>query len=172
MHITRLRQLFSLLAITVGLSTLFLSNASAMHRAPSGATEEESKSFKDLVTERGLARDRARDRLLEMSKQVGDASVTVKIRHKGDDEEAGSRGQVVAETKMTKEEYSKTSPSELYSKVKASAGATVIDRPAATSRHTHDMGPSDRERTAIWYLAGFMGLALLGWWYIRRIQPI
>lgn len=169
----RLCHLLPFLVIAVFLLTLFTSNATAMRKvAPSGATEEETQEFKDLLQERDFARDRARDRLMEMSKPVGDASVTVKIRHKGDNTDEDSRGEVVGEMKMSKSDYEKASPGEVYAKVKTSSGAVASTRPHS-SRQKPSFESSDREKTAMWLLAGLLLAGAVGWWWFsRRFQPI
>jgi len=170
MRKTHLHRGFSLLTLGIGLLTLFSCGANAMRKSPEGATEE-NKSFNELLLERDIARDRARNRLMEMSNPVGDTSVTVKIRRKGENTDADNRGEVIAEGKISKEEAEKGDWGAVYTKVKASNGSTTATR-SSQPRRGRVFEMSEREHTAIWSLVGLAGLGLLGWWYSRRFQAI
>lgn len=167
-----------LIAIALGSFVILTGEVSAFHKAAESATEEhqDQQSFNQLLQERNMARDRARDHLLEKAKPASDASVTVKIRHRDEDAESSDRGEVIAEMKMSQEDVAKGKASEVYQKVKANAGSTVVSRPAGTShsgRHDRVFETTEREQTAAWMLAGLVGLGLFAWWwYTRRYQPI
>ena len=172
MHKIHQHLAFSLVVLGMVFAGIFSPGANAMNKVPEGATGE-NKSFKDLVMERDLARDRARDRLLEMSAPTGDASVTVKIRRKGENDDAGSRGEVIAEGKISKDDADKGDWSAVYSKVKSDAGSTATTRPVHSNRRGGRLGTTDREQTAVWLLSGLLVLGVVfGWWYSRRYQPI
>lgn len=146
--------------------------ANAMNKLPEGATGE-NKSFKDLAMERDLARDRARDRLLEISQPAGDSSITVKIRRKSEEGTRDDRGEVIAEGKISKEDAEKSEWGAVYSKIKSDAGSTATARPVRSSRHTRGQGSSEREQTAVWLFSGLLVFGVVvGWWYSRRYQAI
>jgi hypothetical protein len=153
--------------------------AQALREAPSeesGGGGGSENAFKQIVHEREEARDRAGQRLQELSTSVRESSVTVKIRGRVSDE--NPRGIVISEEQVNPEDLDEDNPSAIYRRVKKSALTKAGDPASVGESSEASRGEGHRpiaeqkltraEKGRNWLFLGALVLAAGGWWVKQR----
>lgn len=138
-------------------------------REHSGGSEaQEDKIFKETLRARELALEKARQEFLNKQSER-EETVTVKVRRASD--EPGKRGEVIAEGKISREEFEKGDWPATLAKVKSEAGLaapTASETKARLSRAEL----ARNAQTFNWSLLGVAVAAGLGWWLSRSREYV
>ncbi len=163
---TRIRHaLFA--TILMGVLLAWSPTVSMAAREHSGGSEtQEDKIFKETLRERELALERARQEFINR-KTERDQSVTVKVRRAGT--EAGGRGEVIAEGKISREEFEKGDWPATLARVKSGAG---LDTPAPDASGLSRAKLARSAQTFNWSILGVALVAGLGWWFSRNREYV
>lgn len=138
----------------------------AFQKGDGGGTVGPDPDFHKLLREREMARDKASQEFMQQAEQTPDDTIRVKVRKAGDG--AGSRGEVIAESTLSPEEFANEDWNEVHTRVRSENGLTVVPEDATSARPHLNVEISSTARNVNWALGALIGLAAIGWWHTRR----